>query len=437
MALANDDIWQKFDLFSEESKNCSEKLEENLSTLDNVPFFHSDNLKESSLVPDISDLLFDFGMGESPLKNEVLPNLSLQDCSNEPLGLHLGCDQIFDLPFVDLETLDSSEALRHDCMWSGHCPSEEHKVNHGLHRERGNSLTSRLELMAEPPTGHTSFPQQSVFDTPIQSDLDCSDLDETLSDIEVEDLNDNDRATSLSERSGSDHTYTTVPSLTPAPSEEEDDCCNASLKNTKRSTSNQTGKGVQIGHSTIKTRPPKKTNVINEAKFKFQVKFMPGSATHEPRSLLRHTTRPTKVQAGLKQRPRGVTRQNNFHPSSVKRLQVPGGKLVKQRQLGKEKEREVRDLHNSMERQRRVDLKNAFDALKTCVPDIAETDRASKLMILDRAADFCQELSRKESALLNEKEKEVKRNQLLQKKLSMLRTLSKMSLQKCTRKMYL
>merc|ERR1712106_370831 len=162
-----------------------------------------------------------------------------------------------------------------------------------------------------------------------------------------------------------------------------------------------------MGHSTIKTRPPKKTNVINEAKFKFQVKFMSGSATHEPRSLLRHTTtRPTKVQAGLKQRPRGVTRQNNFHPSSVKRFQVPVGKLAKQqqRQLGKEKEREVRDLHNSMERQRRVDLKNAFDSLKTCVPDIAETDRASKLMILDRAADFCQELSRKESALQIEKE---------------------------------
>ena len=99
--------------------------------------------------------------------------------------------------------------------------------------------------------------------------------------------------------------------------------------------------------------------------------------------------------------------------------------------------RDVRDLHNSMERQRRVDLKNAFDGLKICVPEIADSDRASKLMILDKAADFCQSLKRKELTLNGEKDKEKRKNNLLRKKLSMLQTHSNASLQKCTRKVFL
>ena len=51
--------------------------------------------------------------------------------------------------------------------------------------------------------------------------------------------------------------------------------------------------------------------------------------------------------------------------------------------------REIRDLHNSMERQRRVDLRKNFDMLKVCVPELADNDKASKLNILNKAADYC------------------------------------------------
>merc|ERR1719474_2585579 len=105
------------------------------------------------------------------------------------------------------------------------------------------------------------------------------------------------------------------------------------------------------------------------------------------------------------------------------------GKSHKHRDKG-DKCRDVRDLHNSMERQRRVDLKNAFDGLKICVPEIADSDRASKLMILDKAADFCQSLKKKESSLSGEKDKEKRKNTLLRKKLSMLQTHPNSSLQK-------
>ena len=90
--------------------------------------------------------------------------------------------------------------------------------------------------------------------------------------------------------------------------------------------------------------------------------------------------------------------------------------------------RDVRDLHNSMERQRRVDLKKAFDGLKFCVPELADSDKASKLMILDKAADFCQKLKKKEIHLSTEKERERKKHFHLKRKLQILKQKSPKSL---------
>ena len=81
-----------------------------------------------------------------------------------------------------------------------------------------------------------------------------------------------------------------------------------------------------------------------------------------------------------------------------------------------------------MERQRRVDLKRAFDGLKSCVPELAESDKASKLMILDKAADFCQRLKKKETVLKLERERERKKQYHLQKKLQILKNRSPKSL---------
>ena len=103
-----------------------------------------------------------------------------------------------------------------------------------------------------------------------------------------------------------------------------------------------------------------------------------------------------------------------------------------------DKHRDIRDLHNSMERQRRIDLKRAFDGLKICVPELAESDKASKLMILDKAADFCQMLKLKELNLSSEKDRERKKCLLLKKKLQMLEKKSPKSLQvRCRSKRFL
>merc|ERR1719348_406751 len=66
------------------------------------------------------------------------------------------------------------------------------------------------------------------------------------------------------------------------------------------------------------------------------------------------------------------------------------------KQGGRVDQREARNVHNQMERQRRTDLKNAFDSLKDFVPTIANSDRASKQMVLDKAIDYCKTLKSKE-----------------------------------------
>jgi hypothetical protein len=84
---------------------------------------------------------------------------------------------------------------------------------------------------------------------------------------------------------------------------------------------------------------------------------------------------------------------------------------------GGDKCREIRDLHNSMERQRRVELRNNFDLLKELVPELADADKASKLTILKKAMDYCHLLSTMDIRMRRDKEREASRNAMLKKRL--------------------
>jgi len=481
MALANDDIWQKFDLFSDQK--LAKRVE--IELIDTIPEFTGDYMPESNNVPDISDFLFDLGQNDS-FENIDFSNDSLLNSADERFNLTPQCGRVLDLSFIDLESLESSETLRHDCMWSGLCPSEEHK--HQKHRKDHENKV--IQAHGNKNGVEPQHAKLSVFDTPIQSDLDNSDLDETFSEsgeIDVENVAALDKLviptseklkTSLPDvvEKASDHTYTdhcyispsnkarednvsTVLSLlTPAQSSEDEDIQNTTVKDCsvvqstppslfKQGNRNKKGKDLM---NTIKTRPPRVLHITDklfqtDAKFKFQMKFTSDGSSPKSRSLLRHPSRLNRTHYTK----RKTAVKNSFCPSTMKQIQIQqtgvvqmqgnrtkDGKSHKHRDKG-DKCRDVRDLHNSMERQRRVDLKNAFDGLKICVPEIADSDRASKLMILDKAADFCQSLKRKEASLNSEKEKEKRKNILLRNKMSMLQTHSNKSLQKRTRKVFL
>ncbi|TMW50729.1 hypothetical protein DOY81_004182 [Sarcophaga bullata] len=75
---------------------------------------------------------------------------------------------------------------------------------------------------------------------------------------------------------------------------------------------------------------------------------------------------------------------------------------------------EKRNLHNDMERQRRIGLKNLFEALKKQIPSIKDKERAPKVNILREAAKLCEALTREDQQLLEQKAKlkeELRRNQ--------------------------
>jgi hypothetical protein len=57
---------------------------------------------------------------------------------------------------------------------------------------------------------------------------------------------------------------------------------------------------------------------------------------------------------------------------------------------------EKRNLHNDMERQRRIGLKNLFEELKRQIPTIRDKDRAPKVNILREAATLCTKLNREQ-----------------------------------------
>ena len=447
MALAHDDIWQKFDLFGERGASVQP-----VGLLDSL----ADCITETDTVPDISDLLFDVGMD--------CDGLAGLDFSSEPVLVPASSSQkvssrIASLPLIDCET----ETLRHDCMWSGHCPSEEHRASQQqpgqvqqqaavMVREEGVSSKSGGEQLVATPTWLLDTPSTSD----LESGLDTSDLDETLSDCEeVEEEGGGGAMQAVSSNPAmSDHCYSgsSLTLLTPAQSSEDEDSGKESVSTSDTSFFIRPSicliQQRKRERQTIRTRPPLQTQQQQQglssgsggaAKFKFQVKFTGGTAS-KPRSLLRHPARLTKTLYSKRRstigrslgKGSGSTRAQStlLTPSST------GGAGVKTKRapsIVEEKGgRDIRDLHNSMERQRRVDLKRSFDALKERIPSISAEDKVSKLMILNTASEYCRGLLRRETSLTTEREREKRRNTLMKKKLTLLRTQHKTSLSKCT-----
>jgi len=83
-------------------------------------------------------------------------------------------------------------------------------------------------------------------------------------------------------------------------------------------------------------------------------------------------------------------------------------------------EGEAREVHNQMERQRRNELKLAYDVLKVHLPEIASSEKASKQQILDKAVETCQSMRLTESSLKTKVTTLNKTNSLLREKLRKL-----------------
>lgn len=80
-----------------------------------------------------------------------------------------------------------------------------------------------------------------------------------------------------------------------------------------------------------------------------------------------------------------------------------------------------RNLHNNMERQRRIELRNAFDDLRCLVPELKIKEKAPKVAILRQGGKFCIKIRELEEELIREKMELKKRQDKLRTRLSYLR----------------
>lgn len=76
-------------------------------------------------------------------------------------------------------------------------------------------------------------------------------------------------------------------------------------------------------------------------------------------------------------------------PPSVKMITATTSRSSSDDELDTEK----RSLHNNMERQRRIELRNAFEELRVLVPAVETKEKAPKVAILRQAAGYCDMLT--------------------------------------------
>uniref|UniRef100_H3BYR3 Transcriptional regulator n=1 Tax=Tetraodon nigroviridis TaxID=99883 RepID=H3BYR3_TETNG len=135
------------------------------------------------------------------------------------------------------------------------------------------------------------------------------------------------------------------------------------------------------------------------------------------------------------------THQHNYaaHPSTrheppaVKRLKLEGGhghsRVLKQISSNRKcssprtsdtEDSDKRRTHNVLERQRRNELKLSFFALRDQIPEVANNEKAAKVVILKKAAECIYNMQSDEQRLLQLKEQLSRKSELLKQRLAQL-----------------
>ena len=402
-------------------------------------------------VPDIGEMEFDLTSIDNFDDLDIsMENFDLVDNKADPFG-DFSLEQSFNL--VDLHSMeellkddfnssgdsdsksilddfDIKETLKQDCMWSSAGSNTPHGKPGVSIRGRGGCTTMLNCISLTPPTSYINLPHET-FETPLPSDgEDSRSSSGSDSDIDV------------GGPSG-DHSYTSsrLPSIPTPPESSEDEefsslqqniyisksaqnilkTRKSGLKEIENDRFNKDVKSILLkssGNSLSRTNTEK-------PKFKFSIRMNPKGRSS---SVLRKKSKQQKKSGKISSH-FGIKENNlslNFSPEGERhKQQIRISHINRSIEKEKPEQREARDVHNQMERQRRTDLKNAFDQLKDFVPSIAHSDRASKQMVLDKAIEHCKSLRLKEENVRNQRRNLVQRNELLRKKLLLLESQTK------------
>ena len=422
------------------------------------------------VVPDVGD--FDFDLGALDTFNDMdidMESFNLIDdagTSGDPFG-NLSFEQSLNLVDLtglgsgsnneDLSILDDfdvKEPIKQDCMWSSFQDASSPIRRSPLHikqqRRRRDSGGATAGLT--PPTSYIND-HLRTFDTPLPSDGEesseevdvVSHLPSVCSRVLATDSMSEDHCYTSSSGTPlapwSENTSASAPLTPPESSEDEDasvhipksppdgsrkkalseienDRFNKVVKNTllKKSLSKKTSRSITMSEAKtgktkfrfLLTTPRNKNSLLGPKRLVSSSEQRPGGSTayqlksiKENKQMLKRLPKASSPPSVTSSR-----RKSRFEEVPV----INKGGRVDQR--------EARDVHNQMERQRRQDLKNAYDSLKDFVPTIANSDRASKQMVLDKAIDYCKTLKNKEGTTREARNRLVQKNESLRKRLA-------------------
>ena len=140
----------------------------------------------------------------------------------------------------------------------------------------------------------------------------------------------------------------------------------------------------------------------------------------EKRSLAQHIQEKREYVKNMKKRMRQDDHEESRGPKRAKVSCLDDVRSSKGEKGKHRKFEEERELHNSMERQRRIEMKDAFDELKAVIPEIAKNDKVSKLNILNTARDYYCSLRSKVDTLQTVRQREEARRTRLLEQLNLL-----------------
>ncbi|NWH33168.1 MYC protein, partial [Chloropsis hardwickii] len=115
---------------------------------------------------------------------------------------------------------------------------------------------------------------------------------------------------------------------------------------------------------------------------------------------------------------------------AAKRLRLDSGRVLKQISNNRKcssprssdsEENDKRRTHNVLERQRRNELKLSFFALRDEIPEVANNEKAPKVVILKKATEYILSIQSEEHRLIAEKEQLRRRREQLKHKVEQLR----------------
>lgn len=116
--------------------------------------------------------------------------------------------------------------------------------------------------------------------------------------------------------------------------------------------------------------------------------------------------------------PASPTKRRRYHAKRLRRLSSAGGEDITESD-----DEQRRASHNILERKRRNDLKYSFQLLREQVPELEDNQRAPKVIILRKAAEFIRYIREREERLEKEYAREKKREAKLLQRLAYLKTV--------------